>query len=128
MPSPSVQLSSLPQMTDLALIRPSPGLISMSSLITGIIWITGDITSPFSFLYNLAVMNGAILLFYRGAFFTAGCSSLCYRVLFWVGPLFNHGNGMPRILVDSHADGSQYRQFLRDRRPERISRQQTQRY
>jgi two-component system response regulator PilR (NtrC family) len=47
-------------------------------LITGIIWITGDIASPFSFLYNLAVMNGAILLFYNGAFFTAGFSSLCY--------------------------------------------------
>jgi two-component system sensor histidine kinase PilS (NtrC family) len=33
-------------------------------LISGIIWITGDIASPFPFLYNLAVMNGAILLFY----------------------------------------------------------------
>ena len=50
-------------------------------LITGIIWITGDITSPFSFLYNLAVMNGAILLFYRGAFFTAGCSGIAYSML-----------------------------------------------
>jgi two-component system sensor histidine kinase PilS (NtrC family) len=47
-------------------------------LITGIIWLTGDFTSPFPFLYNLGVMNGAILLFYRGAFFTAGFSSLCY--------------------------------------------------
>jgi two-component system response regulator PilR (NtrC family) len=53
-------------------------------LITGIIWITGDIASPFSFLYNLAVMNGAILLFYRGALFTAGFSSLCYTgLLIW---------------------------------------------
>ena len=50
-------------------------------LITGIIWMTGDIGSPFSFLYNLAVMNGAILLFYRGAFFTAGCSSIAYASL-----------------------------------------------
>jgi two-component system, NtrC family, response regulator PilR len=50
-------------------------------LVTGIIWITGDILSPFSFLYNLPVMNGAILLFYRGAFVTAGCSSFCYMVL-----------------------------------------------
>jgi two-component system, NtrC family, response regulator PilR len=50
-------------------------------LITGIIWLTGDFTSPFPFLYNLAVMNGAILLFYRGAFFTAGFSSLCYVAL-----------------------------------------------
>jgi two-component system sensor histidine kinase PilS (NtrC family) len=44
-------------------------------LITGIIWLTGNFLSPFPFLYNLAVMNGAILLFYRGAFFTAGSSS-----------------------------------------------------
>jgi two-component system, NtrC family, response regulator PilR len=50
-------------------------------LITGIIWLTGDFASPFPFLYNLAVMNGAILLFYRGAFFTAGFSSLCYVAL-----------------------------------------------
>jgi two-component system response regulator PilR (NtrC family) len=50
-------------------------------LITGIIWITGDFASPFAFLYNLAVMNGAILLFYRGAFLTAGCSTLCYVAL-----------------------------------------------
>jgi two-component system, NtrC family, response regulator PilR len=53
-------------------------------LITGTIWITGDINSPFAFLYNLAVMNAAVLLFYRGAFFTAGCSSLFYlSLLIW---------------------------------------------
>jgi len=50
-------------------------------LITGIIFITGDIESPFPFLYNLAVINSAILLFYGGAFITAGFSSLCYTVL-----------------------------------------------
>jgi two-component system, NtrC family, response regulator PilR len=64
-------------------------------LITGIIWLTGDFTSPFPFLYNLAVMNGAILLFYRGAFFTAGFSSLCYvALLSWTSAL-HHGSGMP---------------------------------
>jgi two-component system sensor histidine kinase PilS (NtrC family) len=47
-------------------------------LITGTIWITGDVVSPFSFLYNLAVINGAILLFYRGAFQTAAFASFCY--------------------------------------------------
>jgi two-component system, NtrC family, response regulator PilR len=64
-------------------------------LVTGIIWTTGDIASPFSFLYNLPVMNGAILLFYRGAFVTAGCSSLCYTaVLFW--SRYSHpDHGMP---------------------------------
>ena len=63
-------------------------------LITGIIWLTGDFTSPFPFLYNLAVMNGAILLFYRGAFFTAGFSSLCYVTLLSWSSAFHHGNGM----------------------------------
>ncbi|HEV8344410.1 MAG TPA: sigma 54-interacting transcriptional regulator [Candidatus Binatia bacterium] len=53
-------------------------------LITGIILITGDLESPFPFLYNLAIANSAILLFYRGAFITAGVSSLCYGgVLLW---------------------------------------------
>jgi two-component system response regulator PilR (NtrC family) len=63
-------------------------------LITGIIWITGDIASPFSFLYNLAVMNGAILLFYRGAFFTAGFSSLCYAALLIAAGAYHHGSGV----------------------------------
>jgi two-component system, NtrC family, response regulator PilR len=63
-------------------------------LITGIIWITGDIASPFSFLYNLAVMNGAILLFYHGAFFTAGFSSLCYAALLMAAGATNHASGV----------------------------------
>jgi two-component system response regulator PilR (NtrC family) len=53
-------------------------------LITGIIWITGGLASPFSILYNLAVINGAILLFYRGGFFAAACSSVAYAsILLW---------------------------------------------
>jgi len=64
-------------------------------LITGIIWITGDVASPFSVLYNLAVMNGAILLFYRGAFFTAGCSSLAYAGLLVWSRFSNAGHGLP---------------------------------
>jgi len=64
-------------------------------LITGIIWLTGDFLSPFPFLYNLAVMNGAILMFYRGAFFTAGFSSLCYVALLSWTNAFHHGSGMP---------------------------------
>ena len=64
-------------------------------LITGIIWITGDIASPFSFLYNLAVMNAAILLFYRGAFFTAASSSFCYTALLvWTRYAYHGGDGM----------------------------------
>lgn len=64
-------------------------------LITGIIWITGDFASPFSFLYNLAVMNGAILLFYRGAFVTAGCSSIAYASLLIWSRYANPGHGLP---------------------------------
>lgn len=66
-------------------------------LITGIVWITGDIVSPFPFLYNLAVMNGAILLFYRGAFFSAGFSSLCYVVLLAVAGSFSHLKADPAL-------------------------------
>ena len=62
-------------------------------LITGIIWITGDSSSPFSFLYNLAVINAAILLFYRGAFIAAGSSSVCYAaLLFWAQHWWQNGN------------------------------------
>jgi two-component system response regulator PilR (NtrC family) len=65
-------------------------------LITGIIWITGDIASPFSFLYNLAVMNAAILLFYRGAFVTAVNSSFCYTALIlWSRYWYHPGSGTP---------------------------------
>jgi two-component system response regulator PilR (NtrC family) len=71
-------------------------------LITGIIWLTGDFASPFPFLYNLAVMNGAILLFYRGAFFTAGFSSLCYvALLSWTsggGMAVSWSHLMPGVL------------------------------
>jgi two-component system response regulator PilR (NtrC family) len=65
-------------------------------LITGIIWLTGDIASPFSFLYNLAVLNAAILLFYRGAFLTAASSSVCYTALLLWSRYWDHaGMGMP---------------------------------
>ena len=64
-------------------------------LITGIIWITGDSSSPFSFLYNLAVINAAILLFYQGAFIAAGISSACYAaLLFWSHHLLQNGNNL----------------------------------
>jgi two-component system response regulator PilR (NtrC family) len=63
-------------------------------LVTGIIWITGDFASPFPFLFNLAVMNGAILLFYRGAFLTAGCSTACYTALLLWSRFSNPANGM----------------------------------
>jgi len=50
-------------------------------LVTGIVFITGANESPFAFLYNLAIINGAILLFLPGGFITAGFSSVCYSAL-----------------------------------------------
>jgi len=50
-------------------------------LITAIVWFTGGVDSPFPLLYNLAIVNGAIFLFYRGASVTAGLSALCYGAL-----------------------------------------------
>ncbi len=68
-------------------------------LITGIIWLTGDIASPFPVLYNLAVMNGAILLFYRGALFTAVFSSLSYVGLLTLAASASREGGLPLMPV-----------------------------
>ena len=74
-------------------------------LITGIVFITGDIDSPFPFLYNLAIVNSAILLFYWGAFITAGFSSFCYASLLlwsqyqWSGALFSTSGQLPMDLI-----------------------------
>jgi two-component system response regulator PilR (NtrC family) len=52
--------------------------------ITGIVLLTGGVVSPFAFLYGFAIISGAILLSFRGAYITAGISSLCYAaVLLW---------------------------------------------
>ncbi|MBI2985999.1 MAG: sigma 54-interacting transcriptional regulator [Deltaproteobacteria bacterium] len=74
-------------------------------LITGIVFITGDIDSPFPFLYNLAIINSAILLFYWGAFITAGFSSLCYGGLLlwshylWSGTVVSTAGQLPMDLT-----------------------------
>ncbi len=46
--------------------------------VTGIILLTGGIESPFAFLYHLAILNAAILLFRRGALVAATMAALCY--------------------------------------------------
>lgn len=46
--------------------------------ITGIIVVTGGIVSPFVFLYHLAILNAAFLLFRRGAVVAATVATLCY--------------------------------------------------
>lgn len=50
-------------------------------LITGVVYISGGVHSPFAFLYNLAVMNASILLFQRGALPTAVSAAACYSVV-----------------------------------------------
>ena len=69
-------------------------------LITGIVFITGGIESPFPFLYNLAIINGAILLFYRGAFVTAGFASLCYGFLLLGSFFFGSGSSSAPLLLN----------------------------
>jgi transcriptional regulator with PAS, ATPase and Fis domain len=47
-------------------------------LVSGVIYLTGGIDSPFAFLYSLPIINGAVLLFEGGALFAAVCSALAY--------------------------------------------------
>src|SRR5581483_10056773 len=89
-----ISVAVLPKMRSLRLFAHAQVCFDVI-LITGIIWITGDIASPFSVLYNLAVMNGAILLFYRGAFFSAVCSSLSYAGLLVGSRFLNSGSATP---------------------------------
>lgn len=47
-------------------------------LISGAIYLTSGVDSPFAFLYSLAVINGAVLLFAHGAFFAAAVATVLY--------------------------------------------------
>jgi DNA-binding NtrC family response regulator len=51
------------------------------ALVTGVIYLTGGVESPFSFLYSLPIINAAVLLFGAGALFAAIGSSLAYGTL-----------------------------------------------
>jgi two-component system response regulator PilR (NtrC family) len=46
--------------------------------ITGIVLLSGGPGSPFSFFYNLAILNAALLLFLHGALVAATLAALCY--------------------------------------------------
>jgi transcriptional regulator with PAS, ATPase and Fis domain len=50
-------------------------------LVTGVIYLTGGVESPFAFLYSLPIINGAVLLFASGGFFAAACAALTYDAL-----------------------------------------------
>ena len=47
-------------------------------LITGAIYLTSGVDSPFAFLYTLAIINGAVLMFSNGALFTAIIATLMF--------------------------------------------------
>src|SRR5439155_25523734 len=50
-------------------------------VITILLYFTGGVKSPFSFLYILIVITGSILLYRRGALFIASISSIAYGTL-----------------------------------------------
>src|SRR5262249_2896818 len=47
-------------------------------LVSGVIWLTGGLDSPFAFLYSLPIINAAVLLFEGGALFAPVCAALSY--------------------------------------------------
>jgi len=49
--------------------------------ITALIYVTGGIESIFSFMYILAIINAAIMLYRRGGLLIASASSICYGSL-----------------------------------------------
>jgi two-component system, NtrC family, sensor histidine kinase PilS len=50
-------------------------------VITLLLYFTGGVKSPFSFLYILVIITGSILLYRRGALFIAAISSISYGLL-----------------------------------------------
>lgn len=47
-------------------------------LVSGVIYLTGGVESPFPFLYSLPIINAAVLLFADGALFAAVAAALAY--------------------------------------------------
>jgi transcriptional regulator with PAS, ATPase and Fis domain len=76
--------------------------------ITGTIILTGGIESPFLFLYHLAILNAAFLLFRRGAFVAASLATLSYGGtvdLLYYGVLSYSNHSSPSFLFASPAPG-----------------------
>ena len=75
-----ISLSSallLPHVRNLTLF--AYGQVVLDTLfITGIVLITGGLDSPFSFFYNLSILNAAFLLYRHGALVAASLAALCY--------------------------------------------------
>ncbi|MGH7786248.1 MAG: sigma 54-interacting transcriptional regulator, partial [Candidatus Binatia bacterium] len=66
-------------------------------LVTGVIYLTGGIDSPFAFLYSLPIINSAVLSFGGGALFTAVASALVYDALLFslAGDMLAASNAVP---------------------------------
>ncbi|MFN8642228.1 MAG: sigma 54-interacting transcriptional regulator [Candidatus Binatia bacterium] len=60
-------------------------------LVTGVIHLTGGVESPFTFLYSLPIINGAVLLFGEGALFAALAAAVAYDALLVTLAAAGHG-------------------------------------
>ncbi len=56
-------------------------ILADTGLAAALLWITGGSDSPFAFLFSYGVINGAILLYRRGAMLAAGLSTLGYAAI-----------------------------------------------
>jgi len=56
-------------------------LIADAGLITGLVYYTGGMASPFSFLYLLIIITAVIMLYRRGGFILASLSGIAYGLL-----------------------------------------------
>lgn len=56
-------------------------LLGDAALVTGLVYYTGGISSPFSFLYLLTIITAVIMLYRRGGFILASACGIAYGVL-----------------------------------------------
>jgi two-component system response regulator PilR (NtrC family) len=73
-----------------------------TALITGVIYLTGGIDSPFTFLYCLPIINSAVLLFGRGAMITALGATIAYSglLLALISGLLSPSYPLPPVELD----------------------------
>ncbi len=76
--------------------------------VTSIILLTGGLHSPFAFLYHLAILNAALLLFRCGALVAASLAAICYGGtvdLLYYGVLPPAGFSPAMFLLESPVSG-----------------------
>ncbi len=81
-------------------------LLGDTALITGLVYYTGGIVSPFTFLYLLTIITAVIMLYRRGGFILASACGIAYGVLVdlqFLGLLPTRGMGAaPALSPYSH--------------------------